>query len=47
VKCDIIADSKPFFQYSHPKITPAIPFKIMARAIMKDVRGIKIAVDGR
>jgi len=46
MKCEIIADSKPFFQYSHPKITPPMPFKITARAITKGVMIMKTAVDG-
>lgn len=47
VKWDIIADSKPFFQYSHPKMIPAMPFRIIACATMKSVIETRADVEGR
>ncbi len=47
VKWATIAVSMPFFQYSQPNATPAIPFKIKARATTAGVSAMSDAVKGK
>lgn len=46
-KCDIMADSKPFFQYSHPNIIPPTAFKIITFITSRGVRVARAMTIGR
>ena len=42
-----MADSRPFFQKSHPNATPPIPFNTTARLTTSGLRAVNDAVIGR
>jgi hypothetical protein len=46
-KCEIIANSNPFFQYNQPKIIPPIPFNTIALIIIIGVISTTAEVIGR